>query len=450
MSYGKCRSTTVSAMGHRTFQGCVFLLWALVPNFTASALTNGLALTPPMGWNGWLAFYCGVNETIVKQNADAMATNGMKAAGYQYINLDDCWGYRSNGVLVVNTNNFPDGIQSLANYVHADGLKFGIYRCIGSYTNEFSLCSLSNEVTDANTFASWGVDYLKDDSAGYCIDGSSVTEPYYVAMGNALLGCGRPIVLNACTCVFYPWLPTYANQWRTTTDSQNTWSTLIGNLDANNPWYAAAGPGNWNDPDMLSAGNVNDSMSATEDQSQFAMWCIVAAPLIVSTDLRSISQTTLNILTNAEAIAIDQDSNGVQGVRVSSILSTGGTVEVWCKPVGTDGTTKAVALFNRSAVSTNMTANWSDISLQPGNATVRDLWAHTNVGTFTDSFSTNVPSHGVALLKIIGTPMSRPSPPLWPLRIGTNYVSDLYWIYQTNGFGNAQRDMSNGECDGGD
>jgi alpha-galactosidase len=352
-----------------------------------------------MGWSSWDSFYCNITETDIMQMADAMATNGMKDAGYQYINIDDCWAlYRdAAGVIVADTNSFPSGIKALADYVHSRGLKLGLYTDRGLYTCAGRPGSYGYENLDALTYASWGVDYLKEDGC------SPVDDAYsdYTRMSAALTSCGRPVVFSICNGPFEPWMPVLGNLWRTTGDLQGSFAEMVSNLDENSNSAFAAGPGHWNDPDMLVVGL--GTMSDTEDQAHFSMWCIVAAPLIAGNNLLNMSQTTKDTLTNPEVIAVDQDPAGVQGILVGSVPGVEGNLEVWCKPLGTDLTTKAVALFNRSSTNASITANWSDIGLQPGNATVRDLWARTDLGTFVNAYSAVVPTHGVKLLKIIGT-----------------------------------------------
>ena len=387
--------------------GAAILLVALgplVPGSTAYALTNGLCLTPPMGWSSWNTFGCRVTETEIRQMADAMATNGMKGAGYRYINIDDSWqGYRNtNGVMVADTSSFPSGIKALADYIHSRGLKFGLYSSRGIYSCCGRVGSYGYENLDALTYSSWGVDYVKYDSCDAVDDAYSD----YTRMSAALAGCGRPMVFSVCTGEFDPWMPAVGNLWRTTSDIDDSFARMVSNLDRNNNSAAAAGPGRWNDPDMLEVGN--GGMSDTEYQAHFSLWCVVAAPLIAGNNLTNMSPATRNTLANPEVIAVDQDPAGVQGTRVGIVQGVGGNLEVWCKPLGTDLTTKAVALFNRSLTNASITVNWSDISLQSGNATVRDLWARTNLGTFVSGYSAVVPAHGVDLLKIIGTGIVAP------------------------------------------
>jgi alpha-galactosidase len=403
-----------------------------------------------MGWSSWNYFHCGVTETDVMRMADVMATNGMKDAGYQYINIDDCWAlYRdTNGVVVADTNSFPSGIKALADYVHSRGLKFGLYTDRGSATCAGRPGSYGYENLDALTYASWGVDYVKEDAC------NSVDDAYsdYTRMSAALASCGRPIVFSLCNGPFAPWMPVVGNLWRTTGDLQSSFDSVLSNLDDNSNSAFAAGPGQWNDPDMMVVGL---GMSDTEDQAHFSMWCIAAAPLIAGNNLTNMSQATLATLTNPEVIAVDQDPAGVQGTRVSSVAGPGGNLEVWCKPLGTDLTTKVVALFNRSSTNASIIVNWSDILLQPGNATVRDLWARTDLGTFVDAYSAVVPTHGVKLLKIVGTGIVGPvygtpsasftATPLLgvaPLTVtfadaSTGTISNWYWYFGDGNSANA-------------
>jgi alpha-galactosidase len=259
------------------------------------------------------------------------------------------------------------------------------------------------------------------------------------------MNSGRPIVFNIDAGFYQPWMVDVANVIRNTTDIQPNFPRMVALLDSNDAVADTAGPGHWNDIDMM---EVGDGMSAVEDQSHFTMWCIASAPLIAGNDIRTMSATTKSILTNPEVVAVDQDISGVQGKRVASRWSGDGNLEVWCKPLGTNGTTKAVALFNRTSSNATITAHWREILLQPGPATVRDLWSRTDLGTFYNSFAAAVPSHGVKLLKVIGT-ASPDSGPL-PLRVGTNYLSDLRWNNMTNGWGPTERDLSNGEGSSGD
>jgi len=370
-----------------------------------------LGAVPPMGWNSWNTFQCNLNETLIKQIADTFVSSGMQAAGYQYVNLDDCWmnGRDSSGKLQWNTSKFPSGIPALATYVHGKGLKLGIYEvpntttCVGLYggiSPSVAVGSGGHETTDAQTFASWGVDYLKYDKCTGPLSGFSV-------MGNALKAAGRPIFYSinpgdgsGCppsSCSIN--LVTIANMWRIGFDINASWSSMIGLIDQDQNLYSYAGPGHWNDPDMLEVGN--SGLSDTEGRTHFSMWAMLAAPLITGNDLRSMSATTLATLTNSEVIAVDQDPLGEQG----RLVATPGTnLQVWSKTLsGTN--TRAVALLNRGSGSAAITVQWSALGIPTGAASVRDLWAHSDLGSFTGSYTASaVPSHAVMMLKVTSTP----------------------------------------------
>jgi alpha-galactosidase len=364
----------------------------------SAAPGNGLALTPPMGWNSWNKFGCNINEALIKQEADTIVSSGMKAAGYQYVNIDDCWASSrdSAGNIVADPNAFPDGIKALATYVHNDGLKLGIYTDAGTSTCAGRPGSYGHEQQDANTYASWGIDYLKED---WCNTSGLDPQTQYTVMRNALNATGRAIVFSLCdqgTNSPWIWGPGIGNLWRTTDDIQDNWARMLVVLDSSSQHPSAAGPGSWNDPDMLEVGN--GGMTTTEDQAHFSLWAEMAAPLISGNDLATMSSTTQTILTNSEVIAVDQDAAGVQGTVVSD---NGAGLQVWSKKLSVGGS-RAVVLFNRSASAANITANWSDLGLAGGSASVRDLLAHTDLGAFNNNYTATVPAHGVVMLKITG------------------------------------------------
>jgi alpha-galactosidase len=397
----------------------------------SSALTNGLALTPPMGWNSWNHFGCNVSDATIRAMADSMATTGMKAAGYQFINIDDCWQVSrdANGVIVPDPVRFPYGMKALADYVHSKGLKLGVYSDHGVATCGGRPGGYGYEYLDANTYASWGVDYLKYDNCN--LPSSDVPQADYSRMADALIQSGRRITFSICAWSFVSWMPSSGNLWRTTGDINDSFSSMLSNLNGNKPPAFLAGPGRWNDPDMLEVGN--GGMSFTEDQAHFSLWCIVGAPLIAGNDLSTVSPQTLAILTNTELIAVDQDPAGEQGVQ----LPNTGTNQIWVRPLGTDFSTKAVALFNPNTSASSLTVNWTDIGLRAGSATVRDLWAKADLGVFYNSFATNVPAHGVVVLKVVG------APPLLPA-VGTNHVTDLQPAYSYVGWGTMVNNQSIG------
>jgi alpha-galactosidase len=384
-----------------------------------------------MGWNSWNNFGCGIDEGIIRSMADAMATNGMKAAGYQYINLDDCWQVArdANGVIVADPTKFPSGIKALADYVHAKGLKLGVYSDHGLSTCGGRPASYGYEYLDANTYASWGVDYLKYDNCN--LPPGDVPQTDYSRMSDALIKSGRPIAFSICAWSFSSWSPNLGNLWRTTGDISDSFSSMTSKLGNNSMPAFLAGPGRWNDPDMLEVGR--GGMTTTEDQAHFTLWCIMAAPLLAGNNLASMSAQTLAILTNPEVIAVNQDPAGEQGIQVAG----SSTLQVWCKPLGTGFNTKAVALFNTGSNAASMTATWTNLGLLPGAGTVRDLWARADLGTFTNGFSSNVPAHGAILLKVTGT-----APALAGL--GTVYLSDLQSAYSYVGWGTMTKDKSIG------
>ncbi len=356
---------------------------------------NALALTPPMGWNSWNKFQCLISDKLIREVADAMVTNGMKDAGYLYVNIDDCWALpnRENGHLKANPDTFPNGIKSLADYIHSQGLKLGIYSDRGTDTCQGKAGSHGYEAVDAKDFADWGVDYLKYDNCN--IPSFSNTQKDFQKMRDALTASGRPIVFSICTWGFLPWMPEVGNLWRTGGDIHDDWGSMIGAMDNNDLEASYAHPGAWNDPDMLEIGN--GAMTDTEYRTHFSLWAIMAAPLIAGNDVRTMSPETAEILLNQEAIAVDQDPWGLQGVRVAD---DGQGSNVYSK-VLQGPNSRAVALLNRSNGPTTITVKWADLSIPPGPAFVRDLWAHQDLGDFSDSYSASVPSHGTVLLKVV-------------------------------------------------
>ncbi len=383
---------------HKKIGILLFACAGLVP-----ALDNGLAKTPPMGWNSWNKFACNVSEKLIKTVADAMVTSGMKDAGYQYVVIDDCWQVKrdENGNIVPDAERFPSGMKALADYIHGKGLKFGIYSDAGTGTCQNRPGSRGYEFQDARQYAAWGVDYLKYD---WCNSGKQNSEASYWIMTEALKKSGRPIVFSLCEWgSTKPWLwgKDIGNLWRTTGDISDKWSGsdkdgdlgVVQILDLENGLESYAGPGHWNDPDMLEVGN--GGMNNTEYRAHFSMWALLAAPLMAGNDIRDMAPEIRDILTNKEVIAIDQDPAGIQGRRVRK----DGDLEVWSKQLSDGG--RAVALLNRSSSQTNITVNWNDIGYPEHlPAAVRDLWARKDLGQSTGKFSAPVPSHGVVMVRI--------------------------------------------------
>lgn len=365
----------------------------------AFAVDNGLARTPPMGWNSWNKFACNVSEKLIKEMADAMVSTGMKKAGYQYVNIDDCWQVSrdSSGRIVADPDRFPGGIKSLADYVHSKGLKLGIYTDAGTMTCEKRPGSLDHEAQDAKTYAEWGIDYVKID---WCHTEGLDPQKQYEKFRDALATSGRPIVFSICNWGRnqpWKWGPATGNLWRTTGDIQDKWASVLKILDNPSQQHPeSAGPGAWNDPDMLEVGN--GKMSDLEYRAHFSLWAIMAAPLIAGNDLRTMSQETKDILMNSEVIAVDQDAGGKQGTKVHAE----GGLEIWAKPLKQKNAV-AVVLFNRNEAAADITCKWSDVGLAPGKAKVRDLWAHADRGAFEGNYKSNVPSHGVVMMKVVST-----------------------------------------------
>ncbi|XP_045794191.1 alpha-galactosidase-like [Trifolium pratense] len=353
-------------------------------------LQNGLGHTPPMGWNSWNHFGCDINESLIRDTADAMVSTGLAALGYKYINLDDCWAELnrdSKGNMVPKASTFPSGIKALAHYVHRRGLKLGIYSDAGNFTCSKRMPgSLGHEIQDAKTFASWGVDYLKYDNCEN--NGISVRERY-PPMSEALLKSGRPIFFSMCEWGWEDpatWAKSVGNSWRTTGDIEDNWNSMTTIIDANDKWASYAGPGAWNDPDMLEVGN--GGMTTEEYRAHFSIWALAKAPLLVGCDIQAMDNTTYELITNSEVIAVNQDKLGVQGKKVKS----NNDLEVWAGPLSKNKL--AVVLWNRSSSNATVTASWSDIGLEPNTIVdARDLWEHSTQSLVSGEISVELDSH---------------------------------------------------------
>ena len=367
----------------------------LLTSTLAVVAQNKLAATPPMGWNSWNHFAEKVDDATIRATADALVSSGLRDAGYIYLNIDDTWAGKrdANGVMHPNEK-FPD-MKALADYVHSKGLKLGIYSGPGPKTCAGYEGSLGHEEQDAQTYAQWGIDYLKYD---WCQQPPQRVEDMknaYAKMHDALAKTGRPIVLSLCQYGWHKvweWGPSVGgNLWRTTGDITDRYNSMAEIGFNQNGLEKFAGPGHWNDPDMLEVGN--GGMNGDEYRTHFSLWAMLAAPLIMGNDLTRMTPYTVEILTNREVIAVDQDQLGKQGFRVAQE----GPFEVWMKPMS-DGS-KVVGLFNRQRTAEQITANFAQIGIR-GEATVRDLWLKKDVGTFKDSYSAYVPPHGVVLVRI--------------------------------------------------
>ena len=374
---------------------------ALPPRVPIAALhrvaDNGLARTPPMGWNSWNKFHSRVSDEVVRGIADAIASNGMRDAGYVYIVIDDTWeGERDAQGNLHSNQKFPD-MKALADYVHGKGLKLGLYSGPGVTTCAGYEGSHAHEDQDAKTWAGWGIDYLKYDWCGARMMYTDAEEhPLYQRMGDALAKSGRKIVFSLCQygrLDVWKWGPEVSgNLWRTTGDISDRWESMdrIGfNQDQLAP-YAA--PGHWNDPDMLEIGN--GGMTDTEYRTHMSLWAMLAAPLMAGNDVRDMTPPIREILLNREVIEIDQDKLGKQAARAWK----SGDQEIWTRPLA-DGD-KAVAFFNRGKDAASIPVTWSEIGFKKDPARARDLWLHQEMTLSGASYSAEVPSHGTVMLRV--------------------------------------------------
>jgi len=377
--------------------------------------SEDLALTPPMGWNSWNHFGCDVTEDLIRETADAMVTSGMRDAGYLYVNIDDCWhGERDeDGFIRPDPNRFPSGMKALADYAHSKGLKLGIYSDAGWETCAGRPGSRGFEYQDALTYARWGIDYLKYD---WCDTGGLNAEGAYQTMGRALAAAGRPVVFSLCEWGNnrpWDWGKTIGHLWRTTGDiaacwdcemDHGSWSSwgVLRILDMQDGLRVHAGPGHWNDPDMMEVGN---GMSLSEDRGHFSMWAMLAAPLLAGNDLRTMSEETRRILTNTDVIAVDQDPLGIQGFKYSD----DGDLEVWFKPLADEDW--AMCVLNRGNAAQQVKFAWQDEPVADdfsGRETlfkarryrIRDLWSGEDLGTTRRTLETEVPGHDVLMVRL--------------------------------------------------
>lgn len=368
----------------------------LVLAFVSLGQGQTLAATPPMGWNSWNHFACKVTAADIRAAADAIASNGMKEAGYTYVNIDDCWQGKRDAQGNIQANERFGDMKALADYVHSKGLKIGIYSSPGPKTCAGYEGSYRHEEQDAKQYAAWGFDYLKYDwcSAEKVYQASQMPE-IYKKMHDALAATGRPIIFSLCQYGLdrvWRWGASVGgNLWRTTDDISDHYDRMALIGFGQNGLERFAGPGHWNDPDMLEIGN--GGMKHDEYITHMSLWSILTAPLLAGNDLSKMSAADLAILTNKEVIAVDQDAKGVQGHRVAQE----GPLEVWAKPLA-DGS-YAVGLFNRGESANPVTLQLKDIGIS-GSARVRDLWAHRDLGSFSGRYTTTVPRHGAAMLKV--------------------------------------------------
>ncbi len=376
---------------------------------------EGLALTPPMGWNSWNCFGCDVNEVLIMQAADAMIESGMKDVGYQYIVIDDCWhGERDSlGFIHPNPEHFPSGMKVLSDYIHSKGLKFGIYSDAGWKTCGGHPGSRGYEYQDALTYAEWGVDYLKYD---WCNTDDLNAKGAYMNMRNALFAAERPIVFSLCEWGNnqpWEWGKEVGHLWRISGDiapifdgeeGHGSWISwgVLQILDMRPDIRKYAGPDHWNDFDMMEVGN---GMSVAEDRAHFSLWCMMASPLMAGNDLQHMSQETITILTNREVIAVNQDSLGIQGFRCYQKDDW----EIWAKPL--KGGDMALCFLNRGKNTEKIEFDWGEkiikddefkkqVSFAEKEYQIRDLWTKKDIGTTKQIFKTKIASHDVVMLRL--------------------------------------------------
>ena len=364
-----------------------------------------------MGWNSWNTFGGEINEDVVRGTADAIVAGGLKDAGYQYVVIDDLWeaDERVDGRLTWDSAKFPRGIKDLAGYIHSKGLKFGIYSCAGTHTCGGKPASFGYEETDARAFSEWGVDFLKYDYC-YAPPGSD-TERLYLRMGQALRASGREILFSICEWGHKkPWewgARAGGHMWRTTGDICDNWRSIVDiGFEKQADLHPYAGPGHWNDPDMLVVGMYGKGNVAAggctdaEYRSHFSLWCLLAAPLMIGCDVRNMNPFTWGLLAKREVLAVDQDPLGRQGYRIGWNGHAGDRQETWAKPLQ-DGSI-AVGLFNMSEKHEHrINVAWESIGLHDRRpCLVRDLWEGRELGEFTRHFSVKVPPHDVKLLNL--------------------------------------------------
>jgi alpha-galactosidase len=398
-----------------------FILPVLIVILSVNQLSaqkfENLALTPPMGWNRWNVFQTNINEKMIKEIADAMVSSGMQKAGYTYLVLDDGWMAMErdkNGDLVADPKKFPNGMKTLSDYVHGKGLKFGLYNCAGTKTCAGYPGTHGYEIQDARYYASQGVDYLKFD---WCSSDGLNAKESYTNMSKAIRAAGRPMIFSLCEWGNnkpWEWAKNVGQLWRTTGDiydcfdctkNNGTWSAhgVMKILDMQQNLRIYAGPGHWNDPDMLEVGN--GGMKFSENRAHFSMWCMLAAPLISGNDLRKMSKETTDVLTNTDVIAVNQDKLGIQGFK----YAVKDSVEIWFKPLS--GNNWAVCFLNRTSTSKKIDFNWKlenvndEFSGRKLNAVksgykIKNLWSKNETGTTSETLKITIPSHDIQMFRL--------------------------------------------------
>lgn len=371
---------------------------------------DSLAQTPPMGWNSWNKFGCDVSEKLMKEMADAMVESGMKDAGYEYIVIDDCWqiGRDSLGNIIPDPERFPNGMKALADYMHSKGLKLGIYSCAGSYTCQGRPGSRGYQFQDARQYAAWGIDYLKYD---WCSNEGQNARAAYQTMSDAIKLSGRPIVFSICEWGEnqpWKWGKGIGHMWRVTPDIRDCYQCkfdwggvgVLDIIDIMADLYPYAGPGHWNDAEMLEVGN--GGMNKEEYITHFSMWCMLATPLMAGNDLRKMDADTKEILTNKEVIAVNQDKLGAQARRFMDM----GEKEIWAKPLANGEL--AVCFLNRTESVWNLDYDWhkqtiyfaDEVNIHKKEYKIRDLWKHQDIGTTKEHTRYEIAPHGVLMVRL--------------------------------------------------
>ncbi|WP_373497171.1 glycoside hydrolase family 27 protein [Aquiflexum sp.] len=403
----------------------VFVLFGSIKGFPQKF--EELAMTPPMGWNSWNKFHCDVNEQVIRDAADAMVSSGMKDAGYEYIVIDDCWQIDRDdqGFIVADPQKFPSGMKALADYIHSKGLKFGLYSCAGRQTCQNRPGSRGHEFQDAITYAGFGVDFLKLD---WCHSEGQNPVESYTLMRDALSAAGRPVVFSLCEWGLnkpWEWAANVGHLWRTSGDILNNWNIpdakkgkcwaggVVINLDMQEGLEEYAGPGGWNDPDMLQVGN--GALTDSENRSHFALWCMLSAPLFAGNDLANMTKSTRDLLTNAELIAINQDVLGKQGFKIKDY----GELEVFYKPL--QNNEMAICIFNRFNHPVTVEMDWNTFQVNAISErkvmqlsmnidrneiyldsvySIRDVFEKKDIGTTTQILKREIPSHDVIVYRL--------------------------------------------------
>ena len=392
------------------------LVCALGLSLAGSAFAQkfpGLALTPPMGWNSWNTFASNINDSLIRETADAMIANGMRDAGYTYIVIDDCWESMerdAQGNNVPDPKKFPNGMKAVGDYLHSKGFKFGIHSCAGTKTCGGYPGGRGHEYQDALLYASWGVDFVKYD---WCEHGTADARETYKTMRDAIHATGRPMIFSLCEWGQnkpWEWAGDVGHMWRTTGDIYGSYDGRKGwesgwkrNLDlqytlvdSNGPDGIGkfAGPGHWNDPDMLEVGN--EGLTFAESRAHFSLWCIIAAPLIAGNDVRHMEPVYRDMLTNKDVLAIDQDALGKQGFR--ALADPGKNIEIWVRELSNGDW--AVCALNTHTAAADITVEWNRLWTIQGKFQVHDVWANKAAGDTSKSYKARLDSHDVVLFRL--------------------------------------------------